>query len=179
MTTPALLQRYHIELLLTLSPAELDDAFGDIALVLGPGLAETVTNRERETGLGYYPALDYFDNDPGFDKEILESARHIYYLACDHAECIVRTSLAALTRNLHIESSHAEAETLPHVRPSELHAAHDLGRHYSPNRIRIALTAMLRDQTGDALIARARQAIADKLAEHVAAVEVVNVCAID
>jgi hypothetical protein len=170
--------RLRIELLLTLSPQELETQFGDLALLMGPSLAEQVMRAVEEERLGYIPALDYFAHSSALERQLYDSARHIYSMVTYVVTRTVRADLREILGAIEIESAHPVAETLPRVRPGDAAAWQQLARHYSPQTIRLGVTGRLRATGHDSEPApklAVREAIGDQLRRHFAAVEIIAI----
>lgn len=172
--------RLRFELLLTLSPQELDTQFGDLALHMGPSLAEQVLRAVEEQKLGYVPALDFFADGTALERQLYDSARHLYRMVATVVTQTVRADLREILGAVEIDSAQPVAETLPRVRPGEPGARQQLARHYSPQTVRLGLTGRPRaaacaggDESG------AREAVDARLRRHFATVEVVAVRAAD
>lgn len=173
----ALFPRYDVEVLLTLSPQELDIQFGDMALLIGPNLADQVDTAVQERGLGYYPALDYFNHMDGIDPQLLAAAKHIYSMVAQVVHRTVRADLRELIRGVEIAAIQTVAETLPHVRPGRAESLHHLARHYAPMSVRVRFSGSLRQDPDNGLSPEQHLAreTTHTLKEHFAAVEVLRV----
>jgi hypothetical protein len=171
------LRRYQVDLLLTLSPQELDTQFGDLALVIGPNLADQVDTAVQEYGLGYYPALDYFHHAPGIDEQLLSAAQHIYAMVGQVVGQTVRADLREGVRGVEIISIQAVAETLPRIRPAQPDSLFHLARHYAPMSTRVCFHGGLRNAPEPGLapeLSLARE-VDRALRVHFSGVEVVHV----
>jgi hypothetical protein len=171
------LGRYQVDLLLTLSPQELDNQFGDLALVIGPNLADQVDTAVQEYGLGYYPALDYFHHAPGIDEQLLSAAEHIYSMVALVVSQTVRADLREGVRAVEIISVRALAETLPRIRPGQVDSLFHLARHYAPMSTRVRFHGALRNmpEPGLAPEQSLEREVDRALRAHFSGVEVVHV----
>jgi hypothetical protein len=173
----ALFPRYDVEVLLTLSPQELDTQFGDMALLIGPNLADQVDTAVQEHGLGYYPALDYFSHANGIDPQLLAAAKHIYAMVAQVVHRTVRADLRELVRGVEVATVQTVAETLPHIRPGRADSLHQLARHYAPMSVRVRFSGSLRQdpEVGVSPEQHLARETAHTLKQHFAAVEVLRV----
>ncbi len=172
-----LLRRYQVDMLLTLSPQELETQFGDMALVIGPNLADQVDTAVQEYGLGYYPALNYFHHAPGVDQGLLAAAEHIYAMVADVVRRTVRADLRERVRHVDVTAVLAVAETLPRVRPGQADSLYHLARHYAPMALRVRFSGGLRQDPAPGLSPEQylRREVDRGLHAHFAAVEVLHV----
>lgn len=110
---------------------------------VGRLLAEAVSAHEQEQGLGYYPALDYFQEQGALDPELLNAAENIAWLGSSLVREEVRQRLRGVFANVKIQSIQCQAFTMPTVRPHGPAALDRLTEHFTPDRIKLELLLTL------------------------------------
>jgi len=112
--------------------------------VVGVELARQVDQYAREQKLGYYPALDYFQGKNIVDADLYNTAESIAWLLDNIVQQSLQKHLRPLFSELQIESTHVQMFILPHIRPSQSNAIHNLTAHLTPDHLRVALSAKLK-----------------------------------
>jgi hypothetical protein len=108
--------------------------------VVGEVLAEQVDAYSRAEKLGYYPALEYFEQVPDVvDPDALDAAQNIAWFANNAIQEEIQTRLRGAFSNVAIESIQCLAFTMPPVRPSRRNALALLSQHYTANTFRLSL----------------------------------------
>ena len=129
-------------------------------LVIGEELARQVDRYARENKLGYYPALEFFDDiEPGIDSDLIDTIRGIAWLVSNLAENEIEHRLRVAFSEVAIRDLRLLAFTMPQVRPNQPNALHDLARHFTPDTIKAVLELSNIEK-------RADLEGMDKLAEH-------------
>jgi len=131
-------------------PADLDQHASASARAVGEALAAQVDAHVQTKRLGYYPALDYFSGQSAVvDPELLQSAEGLVWLASRLVRDEVRQRLRPVFASLRFDAMQGIAFTMPTARPGQAGAYEALVAHYTPNVVRMDLTAsvMLRDDT--------------------------------
>jgi len=150
--------RVGLDLLAQVPSWLLDQHLTASARVVGRELAHQVVARTREEGLGYFPALDYFEGRPGVEAELLQAARDIAWFAGQWASAEVRRRLRGAFSSVTVQGVQARAFLMPGVRPREERALERLAHHYTPDTLRINLELTLlqrgEDDTGFDLLSR-------------------------
>lgn len=107
--------------------------------VIGTELADQVVAYVREHELGYYPALDFFENNGGLDPELIEAASHTSWFVANLVREEIHRKLRPIFASLSFQSVQTVAFTMPTVRPAQLNAYNELVEHYTPDTIKVGL----------------------------------------
>lgn len=124
-----------------LSPDTLAQEFGEFSLSMGSTLSEQVDCYVRENKLGYYPALDFFKQNEGIDRKLLDEAEHVSWLICEWVQREVRTRLKEAFSHVQFDQIQSNAYSMPKVRPNMPRALALLTDHFSPDTIRLTIIA--------------------------------------
>lgn len=117
---------------------------------VGEALARQVIDYVRAHSLGYYPALDFFETQPGaIEADLLEAVRGIDAVACDVTYREMMRCLRGRFSRVEVADLRLLAFTMPAVRPQHLNALHELSRHYTPD----VAKALLNVETSDEFFA--------------------------
>ncbi|WP_455221429.1 hypothetical protein [Kaarinaea lacus] len=106
---------------------------------LGEQLASEVHKQVTESGLGYYPALDYFRDQVSFPVYLLDAVDEVASLAADIATQKISDVLVPIFSNVKMANIQCLAFALPGVRPSMPSARNSLAKHYTPNQLKFEL----------------------------------------
>ncbi len=133
-----------ISLLITVRLEDLDSHSAAAAAVVGEELAKQVASYEKENRLGYYPAMDYFqDSERGVDAELLNAADNLAWLATKLVREEVRKHLRPIFSSLRFDSMQNLIYTMPRARPGKQAAQQELAAHFTANKVRVELTAQI------------------------------------
>ena len=110
---------------------------------VGRLLAEGVAQYEQTHGLGYYPALDFFQEQGELDPELLNAVESIAWLGGSLVREEIRVRLRGVFANVKIQSIQGQAFAMPAVRPHTPAALDRLAAHYTPDRIKLELLVTL------------------------------------
>jgi hypothetical protein len=147
--------------------------------VVGRHLAEQVLARVERDGLGYFPAVDYFRNDADMDPDLLEALDHIAWFVTGLVRDEVSRWLGPAFSRLQVETAQCTALTMPPVRRTQRNALDALARHYTPDTVKLALTAdsVAREPHPDpqAVTRKARHEVSRWLGTRFEHLEVTNV----
>jgi hypothetical protein len=110
------------------------------AVVVGRELARQADEYVRAQALGYYPPLDYLRDREAVDRELVEAARAVAWLAGELAQETVRRRLRAVFSQVVLESQQSVAFTMPGVRPTDAAPREALARHFTPDTVKLTLT---------------------------------------
>ncbi len=129
--------------------------------VVGEELADQVIRFVQQRGLGYYPALAFFQEQGGVEKDLLDAAGHMSWFVCKMVREEVQRKLRPVFSSIVFDSIQTLAFTLPAVRPHQLNARHALVRHYRPDTVKVVFTASAfqRHAGDEALVKWARQVV--------------------
>ncbi len=107
--------------------------------VVGAALADAVAGYEAAHSLGYYPALDFFQEQGSIDPELLNAAENIAWLASSMVQEEVRVRLRSVFSSLTFKSVQCPAFSMPTVRPGQADAMGRLTEHYTPDQVKLDL----------------------------------------
>ena len=115
--------------------------------IVGGELAAAVSEYVRNTGLGYYPALDFFrhlaGSETAIDAELLDAAEGLAWLCCNLAREEIQRKLRAVFSTMSLESIQSQAFSMPTIRPGQENALWHLARHYSPNFVKLDIVVTM------------------------------------
>ena len=133
--------KIHITLLVTVPHEALERHLPSSADVVGEALTEQVLAAVRESELGYFPALDYFQKQENIDKELMEAAETIGWFAARMVREEVQRKMRPFFSTISFQSVQCTAFSMPAVRPSHPNAYHALMAHYTPNTVKLDVVA--------------------------------------
>lgn len=149
------LNKVELNILVTLPEHVFERHLPSSPYVVGTELADQVVAYVREHELGYYPALDFFEQNGGLDPELLEAASHISWFVANLVRDEIRRKLRSIFASLNFQSVQTVAFTMPGVRPSQLNAYTELVEHYTPDTIKVGLVAgVFQKRENDEALAR-------------------------
>ena len=158
------------------APDALEEHAAASVEVVGAELARQVADYVREHRMGYYPALDFFHERKGVDRDLLDAADNLAWLTTRLVREEVRKRLRPLFASMQFNAVQSLAYTMPTVRPGQPNALTHLTGHYTPNAVRLDLTAsiMTRHDTGQDMTGHSRHQVYRWLKEHFQSVEVTS-----
>lgn len=142
------IMRVSLTLTIDLSMDQLQQEMGELVTAIGPNLARQVEAYVRKEKLGYYPALDFFNDRVGIDPNLLSASEHIASMVCDLVRYKMKIQLREPFSNTQFEKFQSLAYSMPRVLPSDPDATDKLTRHYSPNRVRVTLSTSSIEKSG-------------------------------
>ena len=110
---------------------------------IGRQLAQQVDACVRRESLGYYPALDYFQEHELLDEQLLAVLDQLTWLGTSLVRDEIRLRLRPLFASVQVQSMQALAYSMPQVRPSQVNALQRLEQHLTPNQARFELLLTL------------------------------------
>ena len=131
---------------LVMAPERLEAQLSSAERSLGRTLAERVDAIVRAEKLGYYPALDYFEDHPGMDPELIGTVEALAAQIRKRVKREVQTQLWPVFSSVQIERTTTLAFTLPRVTPAQPDALARLAQHYFPNAVRLELVLTTLDK---------------------------------
>jgi hypothetical protein len=129
-----------------MAPARLEAQLSAAERSLGRTLAERVDAIVRAEKLGYYPALDYFEDHPGIDPELIGMVKSLAAQIRKRVKREVQTQLWPVFSSVQIERATTLAFTLPRMTPAQPDALARLAQHYFPNAVRLELVLTTLDK---------------------------------
>lgn len=130
-------------------------------VVVGENIAQQVDALVKREGLGYYPAIDYFQQHAGVDAELITALENISWVATNMVRNEIRVRMRPVFSTIQFESLQTIAFTMPTVRPNNKDAVTLLARHFTADTVKINLQATLIQKMTD-------PQFAEKLAESMA-----------
>lgn len=145
--------------------------------VVAENLAEQVMTYERQHALGYYPAVDFFQQHGGVEPELIDALENISWVLTSMVRNELRLRLRPVFSHLKIESLKTLAFTMPTVRPGQRNAKADLMSHFSATSVKVSLIATLLQKIVDkhAAAKMAESMCYRWLKEHFSAIDVTSV----
>ena len=162
---------------LVIESEALEADAGVFADVVGRELARQVEGYSSSKKLGYFPALDYFhDREGAIDRGLLDAADNLSWLAARLVREEVRKRLRPLFASMRFDAIQSLAFTMPSIRPGQPNALKRLAEHYTPNTVKLDLTAsiMTRYDTAQDMKGHSSHQVYRWLKEHFESVEVTS-----
>ena len=114
----------------------------------GEALAIAVDKYSNENNLGYYPAIDYFEQLEPFDKGLIEVIEKLSWQVSKFTRQEIQKRLRPIFATVKFQSVQTEAYSLPGVRPGQKAALERLSEHYTPDTFKVELKlSMLRKES--------------------------------
>ena len=130
----------------TMAPEQLEALLGTAERNLGRTLAERVQTIVRADRLGYYPALDFFEDHPAMDPALIGAVKVLAAQIRKRVKREVQTHLWPVFSSVQIERATSLAFTLPRMTPAQPDALEKLAQHYFPNSVRLELVLSTLDK---------------------------------
>jgi len=129
-----------------MAPERLEAQLNTAERSLGRTLAERVDAIVRSGKLGYYPALDFFEDHPDMDPELIGMVKTLAAQIRKRVKREVQTHLWPVFSSVQIERATTLAFTLPRIKPAQPDALARLALHYFPNAVRLVLVLTTLDK---------------------------------
>jgi len=129
-----------------MAPERLEAQLNTVERSLGRTLAERVDAIVRSGKLGYYPALDFFEDHPDMDPELIGMVKTLAAQIRKRVKREVQTHLWPVFSSVQIERATTLAFTLPRIKPAQPDALARLALHYFPNAVRLVLVLTTLDK---------------------------------
>lgn len=113
------------------------------AVVIAEQVAEQVMDYEREHRLGYYPALDYYQQEGALENDLINALQGISWLSCSMAQEEVKTRLRPIFSTIKFESIQSPINSLPSVRPGGNNVLQKLIEHYTADKVKLTFIASM------------------------------------
>lgn len=149
--------------------------------IVAENLAEQVMAYEREHSLGYYPAVDFFQQQGGIEPELIDALENISWVLTSMVRNEIRLRLRPVFSQLKIESLKTLAFTMPTVRPGQQNDHINLVEHFSATSVKVNLIATLLQKIADpqAAAKMANSMCYRWLKDHFSSIEVTSVHVLD
>jgi len=132
--------RFEVNVALSVGEAVVAPNVGYHPLALGERLAEQLDVEVGRRRIGYYPALDFFRQDPGdIDPALIALVDEIAAYCSEYAKRELRRRLSRAFSNVAFERVQALCYSMPKVRPNEPRALTRLAAHLAPDQLRLTL----------------------------------------
>lgn len=173
-------KKIHISLKLRVPHQVLEKHLASSAEVVGYNLTEQVVDYVNANKLGYFPALDFFQNEPGVDPDLMDAAETIGWFASKYAREEIQRKMRPFFSSISFQSVQTVAFTMPSVRSNQLNAWHDLLGHYTPDVVKLDLIASIlkKNDRQDGLSNWSRQLFRRNLEDSFQDLEVLQTVAI-
>lgn len=129
-----------------MAPERLEAQLNTAERSLGRTLAERVDAIVRSEKLGYYPALDFFEDHPDMDPELIGMVKALAAQIRKRVKREVQTHLWPVFSSVQIERATTLAFALPRIKPAQPDALAKLALHYFPNAVRLELVLTTLDK---------------------------------
>jgi hypothetical protein len=135
-----------LTLQVTLAPERLEALLSTVEKNLGRTLAERIDTIVSAEKLGYYPALDYFEDHSDMNPELIGTVKSLAAQIRKRVKREVQTHLWPVFSSVQIERATTLAFTLPRVTLAQEDALARLALHYFPNAVRLELVLSTLDK---------------------------------
>jgi hypothetical protein len=151
------------------------------AIVLAEQLAEQVMAYEAEHHMGYFAALDYYQQQGVIDSDLLNALQGISWLSCSMAQEEIKIRLRPVFASIKFESVQSPLNSLPVVRPNSRNALQNLIEHYTADKVKLTFTASMirKPEVEETTEAYARHVIGKWLRDHFASFEIKSIKKVD
>ena len=133
------LTRVALSLVVTLPEHIFDRHLPCSPHVVGDELMSQVIDYAQRERLGYYPPLDYFQQQGGIDQDLLDAAENVSWFASNVARDEIRRKLRPVFSSVTFQYMQTVAFTMPTVRPGQPNVHLELARHFTPDTIKVGL----------------------------------------
>jgi len=131
----------HISLQVKLSSQALAKHLPASAEVVGEALTEAMLALVKSQNVGYFPAIDFFQQQGLLDDDLIDAAETIGWFVAKLAREEVQIKLRPFFSKIEFQSVKCTAFGMPSVRPNQLDAWPALVEHYTPNEVKIDVLA--------------------------------------
>ena len=111
--------------------------------IVGEELAQQISQYVSENRLGYYPAIDFFQENGAIEQDLLDAIGSISWLLTNLVRDEVRVRLRAAFSSIRFESLQTQAFTMPGIRPGQNNGFQLLTEHYTPDQVKVNIVASL------------------------------------
>ena len=132
-----------VALSLTLKVTEtiLDRHLVSSPRVMAKLLAAEIDTYVRENNTGYYPAIEFFRDKDGVDKELLKVFEETGWIVCKITRELLTTDLKPAFSNIQIQSIKPVAFTMPSIRLGQKDAFDQLVHHLIISNVKVGMIA--------------------------------------
>jgi len=173
--------RVAISLQLSVPETALERHLAASPHVVAENLAEQIMRYEQEHKLGYFPAVDFFQQHGGVEPELIEALENISWVLTSMVRNEIRLRLRPMFSLLKIESLKTIAFTMPVARPGQANAKADLVSHFSVNTVKVNMIATMLQKIIDphAAAKMAESMCYRWLKDHFSAIQITSVHVLD
>ena len=133
--------KIHISLKVKISGELLERHLASSATAVGKALTESALASVKKNKIGYFPALEYFQNQGDLDDDLIDAAETIGWFASKIAREEVQRKMRHFFSTIHFQSVQTLAFTMPNVRPNKHNAYQLLIEHYTPDVVKLDIVA--------------------------------------
>ena len=133
--------KIHISLKVKIFDELLERHLAASAPAVGEALTSEVISLVKKNSIGYFPALEYFQQQGELDDDLIDAAETIGWFASKIAREEVQQKMRGFFSTLSFQSVQTIAFTMPSVRPSKHDAHKALIQHYTPNVVKLDIVA--------------------------------------
>lgn len=133
--------KIHITLLVKVSHNVLAQHLPSSPEVVGEMLTTQIVEQVNKQKLGYFPALDYFQQQESIDADLIDAAQTIGWFTARYTREEIQRRLRPFFSSLSFQSVHTQAFSLPPVRVNQINAWQTLCAHYTPDTVKIDMIA--------------------------------------
>jgi len=134
----------NLTLRVKLSSQLIEDHSAASPYIVGAEIARHVSTYTQENNLGYYPAVEYFQDLGVIEPELFAALKSVSWLVTTMSMDVIHTGLRSYLRRIDFGSNQMIATTLPPIRPGSENAIHQLALHYTPDQLRMSLHGELK-----------------------------------
>lgn len=176
-----LVNKLVVSLLVEIPHEALESQSPASAVVIAEQVADQVMAYEREHHLGYFAALDYYQQQGALDSDLINALQGISWLSCSMAQEEVKARLRAVFSSIKFESVQSPVNTMPTVRPGSHNALQSLIEHYTADKVKLTFTASLirKSEEDESTEAYAKHVIGKWLRDHFASFEIKSIKKVD
>lgn len=175
MTRPISVNKASVSIRVRVPLSYIEGRLGALAVAAGPHVAAQIHDFVQREKLGYYPALEFFNDRPEIDPGVVAAVEEVGLFVCEFAKTEARNRLWPVFSHVRVTRTQLLALTLPAVRPHQPDALAMLTEHYTPRTVRLDLVlASIERGTREGLEKVATQKVLWWLREAFDAVEVVD-----
>lgn len=150
--------RVAISLQVSVPETALERHLAATPLVVAENLADQVMLYEQAHHLGYYPAVEFFQQHGGIEPELIDALENISWVLTGMVRNEIRLRLRPMFSLLKIESLKTQAFAMPIVRPGQVNAKAELVNHFCVDTVKVSMIATMLQKIVD-------QNAAEKMAE--------------
>jgi len=140
--------RFAVSLSARLPDQAFNEIFPSSVSALGKKIAGQVIAYEKQSNLGYFPAINYFRDNPNIiDDYLLDALEQVAEVAVRIATLKTYQLLQPVFSQVMILTQQNMVYGMPHVRPRNDDHEKLLALHYAPNQVKLGMELSLLQKT--------------------------------